>query len=414
MSNLSQFGGGGSPVGSQIFMSDSGPSITLADNSVLLRSGTLTTPASAPQLAATSYYQVIGTYATTPITATGTMRQVASNGAGTLIACFGDTTSAVYRSTDYGANWTTVAITANIYPMGVAYGGGRFVIVCNTNNNGSPYIMYSTNAGATWTVGIGSFLNISGIAPNSLRIAYTGTKFVCCGNVYNTSSLSAYGLWIATTTDGTSVLTNNGGYSASNMDGIASSTQTTFNIINNGATVIIYPNSAGNYGGTWSFTYSLDSGATWATTYFGGMYYMSMAFNGTKLIVFMGQKQYIWADFGSAPTTYTTNSDSYFNQANQYQSTPITVFTAGSTTFGKSNVNGNLLQLSTDFKSAVSTKQILNSGSIFSGSDYCISGDGTVFYNTNMTTYNYCGLPTIKQLTSGGYPTGYYTYVRAA
>ena len=141
---------------------------------------------------------------------------------------------------------------------------------------------------------------------------------------------------------------------------------------------------------------------------------MSMAFNGTKLIVFMGQKQYIWADFGSAPTTYTTNSDSYFNQANQYQSTPITVFTAGSTTFGKSNVNGNLLQLSTDFKSAVSTKQILNSGSIFSGSDYCISGDGTVFYNTNMTTYNYCGLPTIKQLTSGGYPTGYYTYVRAS
>jgi hypothetical protein len=31
-----------------------------------------------------------------------------------------------------------------------------------------------------------------------------------------------------------------------------------------------------------------------------------------------------------------------------------------------------------------------------------------------MTTYNYCGLPGTKYLSSGGYNIGYYTYVRAS
>lgn len=414
MSNLSQFGGGGGPVGTQVLLAESGPSLTLADNSVWLRSGTLTTPASAPQLAAISYYQVLGTYVTTPIPSTVTILQVASNGTGTLVATLGGTATNIYRSTDYGANWSSVTVAANIYPQGVAYGGGRFVLLCQTVNNTSPYTYYSTTAGASWTAGITNFAYVGVTAPNSLRIVYTGTTFVCCGNGYNTSN-TAYGLFIATTTDGTTVATNNGGYSSTPLDALGG-TQQTFNIINSGATVIIYASAPNyNYSLYGHLVYSLNSGSTWTTiSTFSSTYYSNLAFNGAKLILFNGQKQIIWSDFGAAPATYTTNSDSVFNPGNQYQSSPVQLFTIGSVTFARSTINGNLMRLSTDFKSIAASKQLLFNGTVFAGSDYCISTDGQVLYDTNMTTYNYCGLPSVKQLMTAGYYTGYYMYVRAS
>ena len=415
MSNLSQFGGGGGPVGTQVLLAESGPSLTLADNSVWLRSGTLTTAASAPQLAALSDYQVLGTYVTTPIPSTVTILQVASNGTGTLVATLGGTATNIYRSTDYGANWSSVTVAANIYPQGVAYGGGRFVLLCQTVNNNTPYTYYSTTAGASWTVGISGFTYVASTAPNTLRIVYAGTIFVCCGNVYS-SNTTTYGLWTATTTDGTTVTSNNAGtLSGTNLDALGG-TQQTYNIINNGATVIIYA-SAPNYNYTLygQLVYSLNSGSTWTTiSTFSSTYYSNLAFNGAKLILFNGQKQIIWNNFGAAPATYTTNSDSVFNPGNQYNSSPVQLFTIGGVTFARSTINGNLMRLSTDFKSIESSKQLLYNGTVFAGSDYCISTDGKVLYDINMTIYNYCGLPAVKQLMTAGYYTGYYMYVRAS
>jgi hypothetical protein len=170
------------PVGLQVMMPDYGDTLTLGDSSVMVRSGSLVQKADAPKLAALRQYQVCGKRRTSAGALPGQLRQIASNGAGVLIAAAG-ANNTVYRSTDGGDTW--VAITNGLGLLhaigGAAFGAGRFVVCGMTSSGTSALLAYSTDNGLTWATGTqvnaGNFATASHGATG--KLAYTGNRFVC-------------------------------------------------------------------------------------------------------------------------------------------------------------------------------------------------------------------------------------------
>lgn len=444
MTYASQFGGGG-PVGTQVFMPDIGTAVTMADNSVWLRAGTLTTTVSAPQLAAIKNYQVLGTIATTPIPAGVSVSALASNGSGVLVAGNLDYTSIIHQSADNGVTWTAVSLIALLGPYGqvagVAYGGGRFVAVVDrrdASNNDTFYLIYSTN-GTTWTVG--ATLPGSGAycSPGLKSIIYSVNKFVIAYALNSSSNLATAGCCLSTSTDGSTILsTNNGTATYSNMNSLGQANWG-FTLISSGATVICYP---AYYNGTANgyavFTYSLNSGATWSTTYPGTFLYSSSniqaAFNGTALLMIADRICRVWDNFAAAPATFTTIPLTSILKAPAPSSgMPCYIWSTGVSGTHKTYlaISGSayMYRLTNDLKSAMdnTTTQMFNSTS----ANYLLgyipvnSTSNSLFQNASLgstatfdvdyTTYNYCGLTQSSNLPTGGnYYQGLVWYVRAS
>lgn len=190
----SEFAGGGLPIGAQADFLDMGPSFTLADRSVWLRSGSLVAAVDAPRFAALKQYQVPGKRITNMPAYGANLGpvQVAGNGAGVFIAAGGAATlpagssqakTGLWRSTDWGLTWTDISASMPyvFYATAVAYGGGRFVVTgFNTQAGQEHYLnlMYSADAGATWAAGA-SYTGSAGAKPQRItRLTYTGSRFV--------------------------------------------------------------------------------------------------------------------------------------------------------------------------------------------------------------------------------------------
>ena len=88
------------------------------------------------------------TWATASLPESGSWTGVAY-GNSVLVACSNTTTNRIARSTDFGATWSGVSVTANGWKS-VAYSPSlnRFVAVANSGTN---RIMYSNNLGVSWT-----------------------------------------------------------------------------------------------------------------------------------------------------------------------------------------------------------------------------------------------------------------------
>ena len=419
MTYASQFAGD-TPVGSQALMVDVGPTVTLADNSTWLRSGTLTTTASAPQLAAIKAYQVVGTVATTPIPSTITIVQLASNGSGTLIATTA-TDNTLYRSTDSGVTWSLVNPGVfggtTRYHTGIAYGGGRFVISGWRADSSAGYLAYSTNNGATWTLGANIPL-LQGLY-NYIRLTYASNKFVgvCQGN---SSALASNNCFTFYSTDGSACTTYNSGASLNSAMNNKASDQQGYGIISSGATVIAYPRSIYS-GQSAPWIFSLDSGVTWSSTTPVSNsqtgYYFSIAINGTAVSVVLNGNIYNFANLTS-PTVYTVISlTNLLGYTPSYQNLPISLFSVGSKTFGSPGLN-YIFQMSNDLKSIVagSYTQLLNQEyTPIASTDLSISGAGTTtVYDANLSTYSYCGIKTIQFPPNNSVYNGETWYVRAS
>ena len=418
MSNLSQFAGG-TPVGTQALMVDVGPTVTLADNSTWLRSGVLTTTASAPQLAAIKNYQVVGTVATTSIPSGVTVIQLASNGSGTLVATTTTGNQTIYRSTDSGATWAAVVVTPSnfggvAYVTGVAYGGGRFVASAWTTTGS---LIYSTD-GLTWT--LGATIPLLDGLNNHIRLVYASGQFVgACQGHTSSTTMSCFTFY---STNGSVCATYNSGASLNSVMNTKATDQQGFGIISSGATVIVYPLYISS-GGFAPWVFSLDSGVTWSSiTPTGSVantgYYLSIAINGTAVSVVINSSIYNFANLTS-PTVYTKiSTDTLLGYSVNYLSIPLTLFSVGTKTFASPGLN-YIFQMSNDLKSiaANSYTQLLNiSGIPISSTDLSITHNSgvTTVYDVNLSTYSYCGIKTVQFPPNNSNYNGEVWYVRAS
>jgi hypothetical protein len=136
------------PIGGLRWCPESGTDITDGDGTYYLRTGLAVAIGSYTEAATKEHLKVSGIAATNS-TAVG-VTQVADNGAGTIVACYGHATN-VLVSTDYGATWAAVAhALGGGTAVGVVWTGTRFIVSGNTTTN--MYTSYSTT-GASFTVG---------------------------------------------------------------------------------------------------------------------------------------------------------------------------------------------------------------------------------------------------------------------
>lgn len=91
-------------------------------------------------------------------------------GGGIILAS--DANGRVYRSTDYGLNWTDLGVIASGQTFSMTYCGNGIVLLSDING----HIFRSTNYGATWT-GLGAIAS-SGI----YTITYSSDGIVLCGD----------------------------------------------------------------------------------------------------------------------------------------------------------------------------------------------------------------------------------------
>lgn len=163
-------GQGGIGIGDVLLSPDVGVDITREDLSYFLRSGSIASAASYPRAAALDHMKVVGVLATNATSINVT--QVADNGAGTIIVCYGATS--VLRSTDYGATWATVSVNSALSGQActaVVWTGSRFIIAANNSSN--TFLAYSTT-GASFTAGANSAA-YSGATSSSVRGVWNGT-----------------------------------------------------------------------------------------------------------------------------------------------------------------------------------------------------------------------------------------------
>lgn len=414
MSNLSQFTGG-APVGSMMTMADLGPTVTLADNSVWLRSGTLTTAASAPLLANLSAYKVIGSTSTAPSAllnnssgSSSNVNCIASNGSGVLILTpTNPNLSTIFRSTDNGVTWSAISvsgiISSNKYITTVAYGGGYFVAVYLDTGSIIPNTIYSTDNGATWAYGasLGNVYNCQ--LPS---IGYVGSSFTLICQGYD-GGQTYYSGWKSVFSNPTSLpaATSTGLY----FDTIAS---------NGGIPLKIITNAAGTYGlmlirygyTNQGLARTTNSGTTW--TYDGtrsggtGNAFNSAVIIGTKLLMCRGSKIEYWADMSAYTTVIDITSaiSSVINvgSVGSYWSPVIYATKNGATekVFIHNPNSGLTYEFNSDLQSVIPTtgKQLLGDPPVFDfrngggGVGLSASANTITAYDTNMTTSNYTGM----------------------
>jgi len=189
MSFVSQVLGGNEPIGVDKFFADSGTSITEESGAFWLRSGLAATAASYPRAAALEHCKISGIAATNATSMT--VRQVADNGAGVIVATYTGAGANVLVSTDDGLTYSVVASGHPHNVTGVIYNGTRFIIV---GNSGSEIVTrYSTN-GTSWSAG--GTQSQSGGTSGTAKIAWNGSL--------------AYGLVDGSTGAGTAFTTTDG------------------------------------------------------------------------------------------------------------------------------------------------------------------------------------------------------------
>ena len=193
MSNINQFmSGGGYLVGDAAYFPDSGTVLGRSDGSVFLRSGTVALTSTYPLTAGVESVMVHGAGTATLPVSIAKVTGWASNGTGTIVICYNDTTN-VLVSTNSGTTWSTVAANiggaANI--TSVIWNGTRFIIAGGVSSNiRCSYSALGTSFTAGGTVTLAE--NVSSFA----RISWDGTTAVIVSG--NTSGITQ----IATTPDG--------------------------------------------------------------------------------------------------------------------------------------------------------------------------------------------------------------------
>lgn len=181
------------PVGSFSFFPESGSKIISTSGEEWLRSGVISSPSGYAIAAAIEEMKVSGV-AQVALPASVSVTSIASNGAGTFVAAYGDTTN-VLVSTNGGVSWSTVAhnVAGSTAVTGVAYGGGRFVVV--GNSAAVIRFAYSTT-GTSFTTGATPGTITSGSA-GTASIAHDGSGLFL-------AAVTGTGNTAVTTVDGTS------------------------------------------------------------------------------------------------------------------------------------------------------------------------------------------------------------------
>lgn len=374
MSNLSQFGGG-SPVGSQVLMSDLGPTVTLADNSTWMRAGTLTSAGSAPQLATLPQYKVIAGITST-ITAQSTYNaslgyKMASNGAGIIIAVNG-ASGAILKSTDSGATWVRqdstsgTGLNSGTTYNDIVYANGKFVMV---GSYATSYfiISWSTNGVAWTTVTITTPFDWTGTAAsitphnNACAIVWTGTQFVVA-LVYIESWAVSKAIFVsnlgAAATSAAAVVRAGSGSALGDVYFDYSASSVAMSSNGAGGLVVSTPtNTAYTIG---KFAYSADHGATWTLYTIPTGYVTSgcATLVGTKVFVTGSTNNtslYVYNTPASVPTIIPNirATDLLFAGSNAG-------YAAGMKVFAYNATLGQILEFdTTTYTTIVSTKQLL-------------------------------------------------------
>jgi hypothetical protein len=125
-------------------------------------------------------------------------RQSLAYGNGTFIATLGGSSSKkIAYSNDDGESWTEVSVNfsdleSDSYPIGVAYGDGRFVV----SFLNSSHVIYSTDNGQTWQLS-----TLPSYSGSYLNIVYGNGTFIIIGYASNKAAYSTDGgqTWIDVT-----------------------------------------------------------------------------------------------------------------------------------------------------------------------------------------------------------------------
>ncbi len=188
------------PIGSMEVFPDCGPTVSLANREIWLRTGVVAASATYPQLAKLEHARAHLFNTTVGNSEYGAVRIVCSP-SGTYVATFGSSADVINTSTTGGATWTrpTLPLTSHNLKFGsesVVYANGMFVLVGQSYDPGSTVaqIFTSTN-GVNWT---SRYYNnaISDGANGLAAVCWTGTFFLAC--CQTTSSTST----VITSTDG--------------------------------------------------------------------------------------------------------------------------------------------------------------------------------------------------------------------
>lgn len=189
----------GVPVGAFSLMPSGNPQVTMADGSEWLREGLVLPAASYP--VAQQLDHLRGHLFSRSGLASGTFSAVASNGAGTFVACNPGLAS-IYSSTDGGATWVARTIgwgTAN--PSSVIWTGSIFVAIGNDGGIGNLYAATSSD-GITWTQNTVA-TGLTGAQTNAIDLATNGSIIVISvggapsAQAFYTSTTGLNGSWTA-------------------------------------------------------------------------------------------------------------------------------------------------------------------------------------------------------------------------
>jgi len=374
MTYASQFAGG-APVGSMMTMSDLGPTVTLADNTIWMRNGVVTTAASAPILATLPQYKIVGGTAST-ITKNTTYNptlsnKMASNGTGVIIALTGATYGTIIKSTDYGATWTpytyssSIGLANNTIYNDIVYANGKFILIGQNTYTSIYNITYSSNNGTSWTTftltNPTDWTNQSGSPVpynNGCQIVWTGTYFVAAGIFREPggNSNAIYTFYLGT--GGTSAASGvriSSVYSATSGDPAFDYYATGIVMNSNGADGIVI--GAATNGQATKWAYSANYGTTWTfyTVPTGYVYSGVVYIVGTKVILSTTTNStafYVYNTPSSTPTL--VNLDLNTTQL------LLTGNTTGSKVFGYNHTLQQILEFdTTTYTTVVTTKQLL-------------------------------------------------------
>lgn len=381
------------PVGTIKFFPPMGTGFTVGEKE-WLKTGFAKDKTNYSEAAATLATQVVGIYGNAHTSSSNPETlSSATNGAGTIIAIHGYS-SDVRISTDYGATWSTTAVSV-LSPTCIAYNGTTWIIVGNTA--GSTYIQTSTNPASSWTA-----LQTITYSPGN---ATADTASVCWDSVN-----SKFIIVMAANTGGEAAL-----YSSTGASG--SWTKVTFASALNGRTSIAAYNGtviAGGYGNGVTQK-STNGGAGWTAGNSG-------ITNGSNIVAASGKffrstsTSLLYTTDNTTWTTSTTVPETGFSTGN-YQ----TLASDGTTVFFNAN-QAKYIGYTTD--GVTFTVKPANWAANYGTSIacmgvnkiFCVDNGGTVsktLRSVNVDTCDYVGTSTTFYNIGTTYQNGYLVgYVR--
>jgi hypothetical protein len=185
---------GNLPIGAQLLMVPTAQIINFSDGSVWLQSGNGVSPASYPDAAKLDHVCTHGAAANLTASAQfATTTQVASDGNGTVIATRG-VSNQVLRSSDYGATWVTVSITAlTNTPLltSVVWTGSRFIVGGTITGATNTAAWAHSTDGWNWIQGTAD-TTLGSVSSDAMSMAVnpsTGTVIAVLGNSQSGQSI---------------------------------------------------------------------------------------------------------------------------------------------------------------------------------------------------------------------------------